>query len=302
MKVSRLFAGVLIVLLGVALILSNFDVLRLDWRFIFKLWPVLLVLGGISILVSNPKWRAVLYAVTLILVIAWVVSAASVGWGRLSNLFEGNGSHIQSQEFTQDLAKGVKNAAISIKAGAGSFTLDDTTSSELFRASTESNIGRYTFDSDKNGASQTMELSFTGRETGWNFGKSRNTVDLRLNTVPAWTIDLNVGACSVNFDLSPYLVKQATVKAGASTIKVRLGDKADTTRLKLDTGVSAIKVYVPSASGCSIRDKVELSSKSFDGFIKEGNGYYRTPNYDSAKKKIFIEADAGISSIKIERY
>lgn len=301
MKVSRLFAGVLIVLLGVALILSNFDVLRLDWRFIFKLWPVLLVLAGISVLVSNPKWRTVLYAVTLILVVAWIVSAASVGWGRLSSLFEGNDSNVQSQEFTQDFGGGVKSASLSVRAGAGSFTLEDTTSS-LFRANTQSNIGRYTFDSDKNGTSQNMELSFRGKDTRWNFGRTRNTVDMSLNTAPVWTLDLDVGACSVDFDLSPYMVKQATIKAGASSVKVRLGNRSDTTRLRLETGVSSLKVYVPMGSGCSIKDKAELSSKSFDGFVKEGNGYYETPNFGSAKKKIFIEADAGISSIKVERY
>lgn len=301
MKVSRLFAGVLIVLLGIALFLSNFDILRLDWHFIFRLWPVLLVLAGISVLVSNPKWRAVLYTITLALVVAWIVSAASVGWGRVSDLFEGHGGNVQSQEFTQDLGKEVRSASLSIRAGAGMFTLSDTTS-ELFRANTQSDIGRYTFDSDKNGSSQSLELTFKGKDTRWNFGHSRNTVDLSLNPKPAWTLNMDVGACKVNFDLTPYFVREATIKAGASSIKIRLGDRADTTRLRLETGVSSLVVYVPKGAGCQIRDKVELSSKSFTGFIKDENGYYRSPNYGSAPKKILIEADAGISSIKVERY
>ena len=301
MKVSRLFAGALIVLLGIALFLSNFDILRLDWHFIFRLWPILLVLAGISVLVSNPRWRTALYALTLILVIAWIVSAASEGWGRISNIFEGRGGDVQSQQFTQDLSKGVDNATLSINAGAGSFTLDDTTS-ELVQANTESNIGHYTFDSDKNAATQTMQLTLKGKDDRWNFGHSRNTVDLRLNTKPAWNFDLNVGACKANFDLTPYIVKRATIKAGASSINVKVGDRADTTRLNLETGVSSLTVYVPSASGCRIKDKVELSSKSFDGFVKGKDGYYRSPNYETAKKKIFIEADAGISSVKVERY
>ena len=55
MKVSRIFSGLLIILLGVALFLSNFDVLTMNWHFIFRLWPVLLVFAGISVLVSNSK-------------------------------------------------------------------------------------------------------------------------------------------------------------------------------------------------------------------------------------------------------
>ncbi len=301
MKVSRLFAGVLVVILGIALFLSNFDILHLDWHYIFKLWPVLLVLAGISVLVPNQKWRAVLYALTLVLVVGWIVSAATVGFGRFSDIFEGHGRNVQSQEFTQDLGKGIKSASLSIKAGAGVFTLDDTTS-DLFRAKTESDIGSYTFDSDKNGTSQSLDLTFQGKDSRWNFGHSRNTVDLRLNAKPDWTLHLDVGACKVNFDLTPYLVRQATIKAGASSIKVRLGDRADTARVRFETGVSSLVVYVPKNSGCRILDKAELSSKSFPGFEKDGDGLYRSPNFASAPKKIFIEADAGISSIKIERY
>ncbi len=301
MKVSRLFAGVLIVLLGVALFLSNFDVLRLDWHYVFRLWPVLLVLAGISVLVSNAKWRAALYALTLVLVIAWVVSAASMGWGRLSDIFRGHGGDIRSQEFTQDLSKGIRRATLTINAGAGSFTINDTTS-ELFTANTESNIGPYTFDSDQDGVTQRMSLELEGKEEGWHFGGSRNTVDMRLNPGPEWDIDASVGACSVDFDLSPYDVRQATIKAGASSIKVRLGEKADTTSLRMDTGASKLTVYVPSSAGCRIRDNAELSSKSFIDFTKDDDGYYRSPNYDSAKKKILIDVEAGVSSVKVVRY
>ncbi len=300
MKVSRLFAGVLIVLLGIALFLSNFDVLRLDWHFIFKLWPVLLVLAGISVLVSNTKWKTALYVVTLALVIAWVVSAASVGWGNISSFFHED-KHVHSQEFAQEMSHGIKTATLSIKSGAGSFTLQDSTS-DLFRADAESNIGRYTFDSDQEGTSQSLDLNFTGEEKGWNLGKSTNSVDLRLNPKPTWDLDLEVGASSVHFNLVPYVVRRVTIKAGASGIKLRLGSRADTTDLRLETGVSSLVVYVPSGSGCSIRDNVELSHKSFDGFVKEDNGYYETPNFNSAKKRILIHADAGVSSIKVERY
>ncbi len=300
MRVSRLFAGVLIVLLGIALFLSNFDVLRLDWHFVFRLWPVLLVLAGISVLVSNPKWRAALYTLTLVLVVGWIVSAASVGWGSLSNLFDGDGGNIQSQEFTQDLGKDIRHAVLSIKGGAGSFTIGDTTSG-LFGASTQSNIGRYSFDSDKEGTTQSIELAFQGKENHIRFGR-RNTVDMRLNTKPDWELNADVGACSVNFDLTPYVIRRATIKAGASSITVRLGDRADTTRLRLETGVSSLTVYVPLTAGCRIKDNAELSSKSFPDFTKSGDGDYRSENYDSAKKKIIIDVDAGVSSVKVRRY
>ncbi len=301
MKVSRLFAGVLIVLLGVALFLSNFDVLRLDWHLVFRMWPVLLVLAGISVLVSNPKWRAVLYTVTLVLVIGWIVSVASVGWGKIGNIFRGHTEGVQTQEFTQDLDRDVRHATLSLKAGAGTMTINDTTSS-LFQASAETNIGRYSFESNKEGTTQHLDLEFNGKEERWRFGNSKNTVNMRLNSRPDWRLDADVGACSVNFDLTPYNVREAIIKAGASSIKVRLGDRADTTRLRLDTGVSSISVFVPLSAGCRIKEDAELSSKSFQDFMKTDGGYYVSPNYDSAKKKILIDISAGVSSVKVRRY
>ncbi len=301
MKVSRLFAGVLIVLLGIALFLSNYNILHFDWEYFFKMWPVLLVLAGISVLVSNPKWKAVLYAVTIVLVIVWMISAATSGWRSLSNVFDGEGGNVRSQEFTQEMDKDVKRASLTISGGAGAFTLKDTTS-DLLEARSESNIGHYSFDSDKEGTAESLNLTFEGKEHNWHFGSSKNTLDLSLNTRPAWDLDINVGACSVNFDLSPYKVRRASIKAGASSITLRVGDKADTTSLRMETGASKLAIYVPESAGCRIMDNAELSSKSFAGFTKGDDGFYRSPNYDSAKKKVFIDVQAGVSSVKVIRY
>jgi len=301
MKISRLFAGLLIVLLGVALILSNFDVLHLDWSYIFRLWPVLLIFAGISVLVANQKLRAVLYAVTAILVLVWIFSAASVGWGSFHGLFHGFARDVHHQEFTEDMTKGVKKGVLTINSGAGSFYINDTTS-DLLYASTQSNVGDYYFDTSIDGPTENLELRLEGNDNHWNFGNTKNTVNIKLNNKPDWDVVLNVGACSGDLDLSPYIIKSAVVKAGASSIKIRLGDKADSTDLRLDTGASSLTVFVPSSSGCMIHDNAELSSKSFRDFEKTSDGDYRTSNFDVAKRKVFISIDAGISSIKVRRY
>ncbi|MCL5268858.1 MAG: DUF5668 domain-containing protein [Bacteroidetes bacterium] len=302
MRVSRLFAGLLIVVLGIALILSNFDVLRLDWHFIFRLWPVLLVFAGISILVPNPKWRAVFYAVTSVLVLAWIFSAASVGWGNVKGLFYGEKGSIHTQKFAQQFDKNIRHAVLTLNDGAGTFSIDGTTTDDLIQANAESNMGNYSFNTDKDGATQTVGLRFESGNGHWRFGGGKNTLNLKLNPNPDWEMDLNVGACKVDFDLTPFKVRSAEIKAGASKIEIRLGNEADTTRLTIDTGASSLVVYVPSSSGCQIKDQAELSTKSFPDFVKGEDGYYRTSNFSSAKKKVFLDVDAGVSSVKVMTY
>lgn len=301
MKVSRIFAGLLIIVLGISLFLSNFDVLTLNWHFIFRLWPILLVFAGISVLVSNSKLKTVLYVITSVLVLLWIFSVASVGWGNFREIFHADGRPSHSQEFTEQLDKDVRHGVLSLSAGAGSFSLSDSTN-DLFYAHSESNVGTYSLNADKEGSTEKLDLSFEGNENHWSFGNSKNKVDMKLNPKPDWNLNVDVGACSVDFDLTPYIIRTAGLKAGASSIKVRLGDKSDTTHLSMDAGASTVTIYVPSSSGCEIRDNAQLSSKSFPDFSKSDNGTYRTSNFESSKKKVFIRVEAGVSSIKVRTY
>lgn len=305
MKVSRIFAGALIVLLGLALFLSNFDVLSLDWHFIFRLWPVLLVFAGISVLVTNTKLKAVLYAVTAILVLAWIFSVASVGWGNFRGIFHRHESSARHQAFSQDFNKDIRHAELSMSNGAASFLLNDTTD-KLFEATTESNIGNYSLDIAKEGPTAKLDLNFENdKDNHWRFGEfggDKNKVEMKLNPKVDWELNMDVGACSTDFDLSPFVVTSADIKAGASSIKIKFGDRADTTNISMNTGASSVTIYVPQNSGCQIRDDAKLSSKSFPDFVETGDGTYRTSNFDNSKKKIFIDFEAGVSSIKIRRY
>ncbi len=302
MRVSRLFAGLLIIILGIALILSNFDILTLNWHFIFRLWPVLLVFAGISVLVPNTKWRGVLYAVTSVLILAWILSAASVGWGNLKGAFYSDSRNVHSQEFSEQFDKSVRHAVLTLNDGAGTFSVDGTVSDNLITAGTETNMGNYSFTSEKDGTTQNVDIRLEGRQEHWHFGGGKNTLNMKLNPTPDWVMNFNVGACSADFDLSPFDVSSAQIKAGASKIKVRLGDRADTTNLRVETGASSLTFYIPSSSACQIRDQAALSSKSFPDFVKGDDGYYRTSNFTKAKKRIYIEIEAGVSSVKVLTY
>ncbi len=301
MRVSRLFAGLLIIVLGVALVLSNFDVLRLDWHFIFRLWPVLLVFAGISVLVPNQKWRAVLYAVTSVLVLAWIISAASVGWGNVKGLFSGDRRSLHTQEFSQAFDKNTRHGVLTLNDGGGTFTINGTSADNLIEATAQSDIGDYIFKTDKSGRTMSVNLKYEEGNNHWRWGV-KNTLDMRLNPAADWTIDASMGACKVDFDLSPFKVTSADIKAGASKIKIRLGNKADTTNLNFDTGASSLVVYLPASSGCQIKDQAEMSTKSFPGFVKGDDGYYTSSNFSTARKKIFMDVNAGVSSIKVLTY
>ena len=92
------------------------------------------------------------------------------------------------------------------------------------------------------------------------------------------------------------------MNSGAADIDVKLGDKVDNVEVDINSGVTSVKLSVPQGVGCEFRMDGALSSKDLDGFDKMGDGVWRTPGYDNATKKIKVDADTGLSSIKIVRY
>lgn len=45
-----------------------------------------------------------------------------------------------------------------------------------------------------------------------------------------------------------------------------------------------------------------LNAKDFNGFAKDKPGHWKTDNFESAKNKIFIEIESGLSAVTVDRY
>jgi hypothetical protein len=208
----------------------------------------------------------------------------------------------QVEQFNTPYNQNIKKAKLTMEAAVGNFTIKDTTGSDLVAAKAKGTFGNYTFHHTEE--NENAEVSFELEEHHFSFGKNvpKNHFDMRLNSNPAWDMEFNVGAASVNLNLEPYNIESLYIKSGAASVKVKLGDKAEKTDLKFDSGASSLEVFVPKNSGCEINTDIKLSSKSFAGFTKVDNNTYRSENFNSAPKKIFIAFDAGISSVRVNRY
>lgn len=299
MKVNTLFWGILFVLIGGLFLLSNMAVLDVNWGTVWRLWPMILVFWGLSIMVYKQRTPWYVVMLMVLLIIFMIGAAATTSWfHRDFNFASGEG---YQQEFEEPIAPDTHQATFRLQSGAGRFFIRDTTS-QLIKASTEVNFGKYVLTREESDHSAYVTLDFRGRSRGWNFGNTHNRVDVRLNSNPTWTIYLEVGAASGDFDLTPYKVEELRIDAGASSMKVRLGDKSEETRVKVKTGASSTTIEVPESVGCEVQLETALSGKRIRGFDKISGSRYQTSNFDSAAKKIYIDVSAGVSQIRVDRY
>jgi len=299
MKVSTLFWGAFFLLIGGLILLNNLSVIDIEWTSIFRLWPLILIFWGISLIIgkARPKWYV---AVLLILIMLFmIIAVAAVDWYKCD--YDWVQTESTRQTFVEPYSAATERASFTLSSGAGRFFVQNTTT-ELIDASTSVSFGRYTLLKDRSGDSESLSLRFKGQSHSWFFRRFQNRADIKLNVNPVWDIRAEIGAASLDFDLSPYKVEELGIDAGASSLKVRLGDRADETHVRIQAGVSTIEIEVPTAVGCEVRAQAPLSSKRIQGFEKIGGNTYETSNFQTAAKRIYIDIDAGVSSIRVSRY
>ena len=198
MSYRKIFWGVFLVLIGVLFILKNTGVLFFSWHTFWNLWPVILILWGISLIPVKDWIKATLSLVTII--IAFVVVqqyGKNDDWNwhfRYNDKDREQTEEPITQNLTEDMDTIVKYATLDLNIGVGDFSIHDTTGKliELDRTGSE---GRYSMTSHDTDSMRVIKLSLDKAEFK---GEVKNTVKMKLNTLPVWDLELNVGAAEVN--------------------------------------------------------------------------------------------------------
>jgi cell wall-active antibiotic response 4TMS protein YvqF len=327
MKHSNIFWGMILISVGVLFILKNLDVLCFDWGMIFSLWPLLLVLWGITIIPIKAVIKLVLSIVALTIGVLIIFNSPNhYSWENWNfNNNSGHGWEFRSddsdedydsnseyqQEYddegeayaTQDLSApfdpNIEFVDLIVDAAIGEFEIKEATD-EFYHFNKAGNLGPYRIGTSKHGNSQELKIvpisqSFTGL-------RFKNETSLKLNPNPIWDMTIDVGAAEIDLDLRPFKVKNFDIDGGASSIQIIVGDKYPEVRLDIDAAAASIEIKVPEMAGCLVDVDTFITSKTLLGFEKNKNGNYQTPGYKDAETKIIINLNAAIASFSVQRY
>ena len=186
------------------------------------------------------------------------------------------------------------HASMSVNIGACRFNLLKTTEhlSEIWMNGRSVSAVEFTNERSQN---EVFRRNFV-RDNSMN-----PCIDLALNEHPTWDLEFNVGAASVNLDLSAFKVKNIEINAGAADIDLTLGNIHPETKIDIATGASNVRVRIPKNADCRVVSGSVLMRKKLDGFVKSGNTY-RTENFGSAAQTITINVDGAVGSFEIIRH
>ena len=249
MKPSHIFWGLLFVGLGLLVLINNFTNIFMDWATIWKLWPLTIVLIGLSILVKHQSGKAVIAGLAAIVLALAIFASFKTATQFFSNDFQidiGDDANYEfaTTEFNEKYDSTLTYATLNFDAGAGTFNITDTTYN-LIAAITEGHKNNYKLKRLDTDSSSIIDFDM-GDKAIFRFGDDyKNTVDINLNPKPVWDMNFDVGAASMDFDLTKFKTRDITVDMGAASIKIKLGDLFPETKLSVDAGASDINIFVP---------------------------------------------------------
>lgn len=290
---GRIFWGLLLVVVGALILANNFGWVDVHWDNLWRLWPLMIVAAGLSVLsLRNWVWRLIT-TVFVILALGAVILVSLVDYGDLSD-------SKTYKTTSQKLSNDVNLADITVKAGASRINVDTTNQDAVVEAKLNSSFVGLNQQVGMNGNTQVVTLSMEGRRHWWR-GNSNSVLDVNLTRKVPVKLALEIGASDTHIDLSKAKVHSVNVRAGASSVVLRLGDLLDNTAVDISSGVSSIVLQVPASSGVRAEIDGGLASRDMADLIELGD-VYESSNYGVAAKKIIVIGSFGLASFTIERY
>ncbi len=312
MSYRKIFWGVMLVMIGILFILKNTGAIYFNWHTVWNLWPLLLILWGIS-LIPVKDWIKITLSIATVIIAFFAIQqyGDNSRWNWRFNWDEdrdvvkidrdeddSNAMMNVTQTLTEEFDSTFRYAKLNLNIGVGEFDIRDTTSKlvVLDRSGSQGTYSMTTTDQDS-----TKEINVSLNKAEFK-GEIKNEVRMRLNPKPIWDLGLNIGAAEVNFDLSSFKTRNILIEGGASDIEVKVGGLLPQSYINIKAGAASITLKIPKEVGAQITNNTFMASKSFDGFKKVDSHLYQTPDYATNSRKININMEAGMARIDVIRY
>ncbi len=295
---GNLLFGLMIVLAGIYFLLQSLGFIDVRIN-IFKYWPALIVIAGLSMLKGkSPLIVGIVIAVSLFV-------AALIGYDIYLTVKGFEQPKAFNSEFSIGLNKDADSARIKVEFPAGRIKIDGSTE-ELVYGSYTSDFVELEVEERTEAGVQKVNIYPEKRISDIFWGFSRvleNELVMSLNGETDIDLSIDTGASNLIADLSENRIRNFYLKAGASKIDVEFGEKSKILDAELDCGASTIHIRIPKDAGVNIKFDAGLSSKTLpESFEEIEEGVYQTEGYETSERKIDLEIKAGASKIEIEQY
>ena len=312
---TNFYTGLFLLLLGLVFLADNLNLVDVSVRDIFKLWPFILIMWGLSYLPLKGFWR---FAVNTAMIILFFVLLFSKNYLSRNDSFHINfgktnetvittsandesGDEIANEYyFVGETDGNIKKAEVEIVVPASEFKIEDET--DKFYEFIAEDIPFELEEKVEIKGSKAFLKFMSPTKTTVNKLNTESNMEMKLNPGIVWSFNISSGASEIDLDLRNFLVDQIRIATGASDIDITLGNKSGIQRIKIDSGASDVHISVPGDVGIEAKTNNFLGLNKINGLKKVKKGLFRSDNFNKTPKKIYIEINSALSGFELERY
>jgi hypothetical protein len=293
-------APMIFIAIGAVILLSNLDIVQWNiWQVILNLWPVLFVAIGLDLLVARRSaWGAVLALILMIAILGGALFIMAVN--------SPTGAAIGSQPVGQTL-NGAERAVVQIEPAVASLNIhafDESAPAgdQLMQGTVQlTSIGTLQEDYSLTGETGTLSLR---REGEFNFLPSLRgsdwVWDLAFNPDTPLELQVDLGAGSIDMDLSGLQVTDVDIQLGLGKTEVILPDLAGVLTVNIEGAIGETIIYIPADTAVTLTASTALSAISVpDGFVQDGDVYTLAGSGSNPDDRIELSVGQAIGRISI---
>ncbi len=289
--------ALLLIAAGVVLLLQNLGVLGWElWLQIWRFWPVLLILIGVSLIFGRRlPWLSAAIAAALL-------SGTIVGAALLA---ESHGRTVVDH-IAEPLGE-TRSLTLWVAFGLGSFRIDSLPdgSPSLFEGRFESQCMAPEVSFRRDGGTANLgiereDLDFEMDPGGLSLCLWEADWRLSLSRVPEASLDLGISAASIDLDLTDLRVESLYINGGAASVDIRMPANAGHVKAVIHADAASIDVWIPQGVEAHIVNITDMSSFDVSTRFPSISGRaFRSPGYPESGNWIYLEVIGGVSSVSV---
>ena len=289
--------GIAFIAAGLFLIAYKFGLIdfRLFWSAV-NLWPLLLVVIGISIIFKKTPWIKV---ITWILFIAVVILYSYYFDSDITIFGRSIGYDVHQEEYIAGYDSTILYGELKLNLGAG--RLDVLSGDEYLIESKYPGEITEVIDSSR---SNTQIFEYK-TNNGIDFIKRDNEgykYFFKLNKDVTWAIDVDMGAVDAKLDMRDIPFDVLDIDVGAGQVDLYLDEIDESVSVSIDSGVSDIDIYVPEDMSVKLKYDGGIKDIDFIGMhYKKDDEFYYSEDY-SKDVYYYIDINTGIGNLSIREY
>lgn len=300
----------ILIFLGTVFLLQNTGVLPSTfWLSLWRLWPLILILAGVELMFAHrlPWFGLAVFGAVILAAGAFAIRSPQP-------MMPPQAPHAPQPPLVNRTVatelNGANQAQVNIRYGAGRLQVDplpDADASRLALMSFDGPDGtgpvpRYTVG--RTGLAQlTYDLDNGDHRFPFGGDARNNSVHIQLNPhVPLTSLSIQTGATDAHLDLGQLQLRSLDLSLGAATAWVGLPSVIDgTSTVHVSGGAATLTLQVPEGVAASIRHRGGLTTLNVNTtrFPQVSEGMYRSPDYDSAARRLDISLETGLTTIQV---